>query len=467
MFNFTGNYTDKYQLTMAQIYFLKGVKEPALFDYFFRKLPFNGGYAVFAGLNDLLEILENFHFKKEEIDFLKEQGFDANFLAYLKDFRFKGNIFSCQEGEIVFPVCPILTVEASIIEAQIIETILLNTLNFQTLIATKARRMRYVAGKRQLIEFGLRRAQGPGGLYASRAAIIGGFNATSNVYAGQRYKLPIAGTMAHSFIQRYDDELEAFRDFSNFWPEDCILLVDTYNTLESGLPKAIAVGKEMQRRGQPLKGIRLDSGDLAYLAKAAREMLDEAGLHQVQIIASNQLDEYVIKSLIDQEAPIDAFGVGTNLVVGHPDAALDGVYKLAFANGKPRIKLSENISKITLPDKKQVLRIVNEEEIFYGADAVVIESEKDVTLMHHPFDVSRKLSLQNYKKEPLLRKVMENGKSLQQAITLSSIVQYSQERFNQLPEEYKRFDNPHIYKVGLSSALRDERDALIKKYKIL
>lgn len=327
--------------------------------------------------------------------------------------------------------------------------------------------MRYVAGKRQLIEFGLRRAQGPGGLYASRAAIIGGFNATSNVYAGQRYKLPIAGTMAHSFIQRYDDELEAFRDFSNFWPEDCILLVDTYNTLESGLPKAIAVGKEMQRRGQPLKGIRLDSGDLAYLAKAAREMLDEAGLHQVQIIASNQLDEYVIKSLIDQEAPIDAFGVGTNLVVGHPDAALDGVYKLAFANGKPRIKLSENISKITLPDKKQVLRIVNEEEIFYGADAVVIESEKDVTLMHHPFDVSRKLSLQNYKKEPLLRKVMENGKSLQQAITLSSIVQYSQERFNQLPEEYKRFDNPHIYKVGLSSALRDERDALIKKYKIL
>ncbi|KTD08137.1 nicotinate phosphoribosyltransferase [Legionella jamestowniensis] len=467
MFNFTGNYTDKYQLTMAQIYFLKGVKEPALFDYFFRKLPFNGGYAVFAGLNDLLEILENFHFKKEEIDFLKEQGFDANFLAYLKDFRFKGNIFSCQEGEIVFPVCPILTVEASIIEAQIIETILLNTLNFQTLIATKARRMRYVAGKRQLIEFGLRRAQGPGGLYASRAAIIGGFNATSNVYAGQRYKLPIAGTMAHSFIQRYDDELEAFRDFSNLWPEDCILLVDTYNTLESGLPKAIAVGKEMQRRGQPLKGIRLDSGDLAYLAKAAREMLDEAGLHQVQIIASNQLDEYVIKSLIDQEAPIDAFGVGTNLVVGHPDAALDGVYKLAFANGKPRIKLSENISKITLPDKKQVLRIVNEEEIFYGADAVVIESEKDVTLMHHPFDVSRKLSLQNYKKEPLLRKVMENGKSLQQAITLSSIVQYSQERFNQLPEEYKRFDNPHIYKVGLSSALRDERDALIKKYKIL
>ncbi|ASQ45950.1 nicotinate phosphoribosyltransferase [Legionella clemsonensis] len=467
MFNLTGNYTDKYQLTMAQVYFLKGSKEQAVFDYFFRKLPFNGGYAVFAGLHDLLSLLENFCFKREEIDYLKEQGFDAGFLAYLKNFRFKGNIYSCWEGEIVFPVCPIVTIEASIIEAQIVETVLLNLLNFQTLIATKASRMRYIAGKRKLIEFGLRRAQGTGGLYASRAAIIGGFNATSNVYAGQSYKLPISGTMAHSFVQHYDNELEAFRDFATFWPEDCVLLVDTYNTLESGLPNAITVGKEMQARGQQLKGIRLDSGDLAYLAKVAREMLDEAGLHQVQIIASNQLDEYVIKSLIDQGAPIDAFGVGTNLAVGHPDAALDGVYKLAFANHKPRIKLSENINKITLPNKKQVLRILDEEEAFFGADAIVIEGEKNITRMHHPFDVSRSLNLQNFKKQPLLQKVMENGKSLVATTALSNIAQYSQERFSQLPEEYKRFDNPHIYKVGLSSQLRDERNALIEKYKRL
>lgn len=467
MFNFTGNYTDKYQLTMAQVYFLKGLKDDAIFDYFFRKLPFKGGYAVFAGLKDFLEILENFSFTKDDVEYLSEQGFHPQFLNYLKNFRFKGNIYSCQEGEIVFPLCPIVRVEASIIEAQIIETVLLNIINFQSLIATKANRMRQVAGERKLLEFGLRRAQGPGGFYASRAAMVGGFNATSNVYAGQKYGLPISGTMAHSFIQQYNDELSAFRDFANYWPNDCILLVDTYNSLKSGLPNAITVGKEMKERGQQLKGIRLDSGDLAYLAKMSRQMLDSAGLHQVQIIVSNQLDEYVIKSLIDQEAPIDAFGVGTNLAVGHPDAALDGVYKLAFSNNKARIKLSENISKITLPGKKQVYRLLDQRRNFMGADVIALNDEKAIPKMHHPLDISKSLSIQDIEKQPLLQKVMEKGKSLLGSIALSNIAQYRQERFNQLSEEYKRFDNPHIYKVGLSSALRDERDALIKQFKDL
>ncbi|WED44232.1 nicotinate phosphoribosyltransferase [Legionella cardiaca] len=466
MFSFTGTYTDKYQLTMAQVYFLKGAQEQiAIFDYFFRKLPFKGGYAVFAGLSDLLDILENYHFTQEDIDFLREQDFHPQFLDYLQDFRFKGTLYSCREGEVIFPTCPVLTVEANIIEAQVIETILLNILNFQTLIATKANRMRQVAGERGLLDFGLRRAQGPGGYYASRAAIIGGFNATSNVCAGRDYHIPTSGTMAHSFIQSYDNELDAFRDFVNIWPDNSVLLVDTYNTLESGLPNAIIVGKELEAKGYQLKGVRLDSGDLAYLAKIARQMLDEAGMNDVQIVASNQLDEYVIKSLIDQGAPIDVFGVGTNLVVGNPDGALDGVYKLAFANQKSRIKLSENISKITLPDKKQVYRVFDKHEMFLGADIIAVDSENEVELMHHPFEVSRSLSLEGYKKAPLLQKVMNNGQSLLPESSLSEIAEYCQYRVNQLPEEYKRFNNPHLYKVGLSTKLRDERDKLMQEHK--
>lgn len=466
MFNFTGAYTDKYQLTMAQVYFLKGVTDQvAIFDYFFRKLPFDGGYAVFSGLADLLSILKHYRFEKADIDFLRGQGFQAQFLEYLKDFRFKGTIYSCREGEIIFPNCPILTVKASIIEAQIIETILLNTLNFQTLIATKACRMRQVAGNRGLIDFGLRRAQGPGGFYASRAAMVGGFNATSNVSAGQHYNIPISGTMAHSFIQSYNDELSAFRDFADYWPENCVLLVDTYNTLESGLPNAITVGKELEAKGYRLKGIRLDSGDLAYLAKMARQRLNDAGMNYVQIVVSNQLDEYLIKSLIEQNAPIDVFGVGTNLAVGHPDGALDGVYKLAFANEKPRIKLSENISKITLPDKKQVYRAFDKNGMFLGADLIALEHEKDLEQMHHPFETSRSFSLKNYKMEPLLEKIMVKGEPRQSISELSQINSYREQRFSLLPAEYKRFNNPHHYKVGLSDQLRDERNKLMQEHK--
>jgi nicotinate phosphoribosyltransferase len=465
MINYTGTYTDQYELTMAQVYFQKGRTERAIFDYFFRKLPFDGGYAVFAGLEDLLEALENLHFDEKDISYLSEIGFKPDFVNYLKDFQFRGDIFSSREGDLVFPTRPVLRVEANLIEAQLIETLLLNILNFQTLIATKASRMRIVAGDRKLIDFGLRRAQGPGGYCASRAAIIGGFDATSNVRASRDYDIPISGTMAHSFIQSYDDELNAFRDFAEGHPNNCVLLVDTYDTLNSGIPNAIIVGKEMEMRGQSLKAIRLDSGDLAYLARRSRKMLDNAGLKDVKIAVSNQLDEYVIKSLLEQEAPIDIFGVGTSLVIGWPDAALDGVYKLALLDGKPRIKLSENLGKITLPHKKQVFRISDNNGNWIGADAIALEEEPDFNKITHPFDVLKSLSVKNSQKEPLLLKVMENGKRLEQPRSLKDIADYSNKRLKQLSPEYKRFNNPHIYKVGISDALMKERDTLIETLK--
>ncbi len=451
---------------MAQAYFLKGQRDhSAIFDYFFRKLPFGGGYAIFAGLDTLLEILENLRFDKTDLDYLESQGFNDEFLNYLKNFQFKGSIYSCNEGEVIFPTSPILTVEANIIEAQLIETLVLNVLNFQTLIATKASRIREVSGDRKLIEFGLRRAQGPAGYYASRAAIIGGFDATSNVRAGRDFDIPILGTMAHSFVQSFDDELSAFRVFAESWPQHCVLLVDTYNTLASGVPNAITVGQEMKKQGHQLKGIRIDSGDLAYLSKKARLLLDKAGLNEVEISVSNQLDEYVIKSLLEQDSPIDSFGVGTNLSTGVPDAALDGIYKLAYANNKPRIKISDSFKKITLPYKKQVYRILENGGQFWGADAITLAEEQEIEKMYHPFELSKSISLAHHKKEKLLHQVMAEGKILAPAKTLTELSQYRQQRLGCLPIEYKRIINPHIYKVGLSEKLYSQRALLIEEHK--
>jgi len=466
MFNYTATYTDKYQLTMSQVYFLKGQKETrAVFDYFFRNLPFEGGYAIFAGLEDLLNALAVLRFDKQDIDFLKELGYHPDFISYLEKFRFTGNVFSSTEGDLVFPVRPVLQIEANIIEAQIIETLILNILNFQTLVATKASRMRQAAEGRVLIDFGLRRAQGPGGYYASRAAFVGGFDGTSNVLAGRDYEIPVSGTMAHSFIESYDDELSAFIHFAEVQPKDCVLVIDTYDTLKSGLPNAVTVAKKMEEKGQRLNGIRLDSGDLAYLAKECRKKLDNEGLSYVKIAVSNQLDEYIIKSLLDQQAPIDIFGVGTSLVTGQPDGALDGVYKLSYANGKPRIKLSENVSKITLPHQKQVFRILDNDAKFIGADAVTMSDEQDVNIMHHPMYSLKSLYVANNIKEPLLQKVIGNGLRLNTPLPLTEIAEYSRRRLEKLPEEYKRFDNPHIYKVGISEKLQTERDRLINEFK--
>ena len=465
-FSITATYTDLYELTMGQVYYLKGfAKKHAVFDYFFRKIPFNGGYVISAGLGDVLPLIEDLHFSKSDLDYLLSIGFDPRFIEYLTDFRFKGTISSVKEGEVIFPNEPVMRVEGNIIEAQIIETLLLNLLNFQSLVATKAARIRSVAGNKILSDFGLRRAQGLGGYHATRASIVGGFQSTSNVKAALDFDIQSAGTMAHSFVQSYDDELTAFRDFAEKRPSRCVLLVDTYHTLQSGVPNAITVGKEMAARGEKLHGIRLDSGDLAYLSRRARKMLNDAGLDYVTITASNQLDEYVIKSLQDQGAPIDVFGVGTSLVTCPPDAALDGVYKLAFADGKPRIKLSENLAKLTLPDRKQVYRLINADGNFYGADLVALDHETEIDIMHHPADTDKSLSVKGMTREPLLHQTMRNGKISQALPSLPDIAAYCRERLGRLAAEHKRFDNPHIYKVGISTGLRDLRNELKQQHK--
>jgi nicotinate phosphoribosyltransferase len=465
-FDITATYTDLYQISMGQVYFLNGHHQhEAVFDYFFRRLPFGGGYAIFAGLHDLLELLEGLHFSGEDLEHLKKIGFREEYIRHLKDFRFRGTVYASMEGDLVFPTRPVIRVEGNMLETQLIETLLLNLINFQTLIATKASRMRLVAGEKTLAEFGLRRSQGFGGYHASRAAIIGGFNSTSNVKAAFDFGVPASGTMAHSFIQHSDDELSAFRIFAEGRPERCVLLVDTYDTLQSGIPNAITVAKEMEQKGQRLEGIRLDSGDLAYLSKRARILLDNAGLHYVKIVASNQLDEYVIKSLFEQGAPIDVFGVGTSLVTGHPDAALDGVYKLSFARNKPRIKLSESLKKTTLPHKKQVFRVFDSSGHFMGADAITLHDEERIDIMHHPFEPDKSVSFAGLKQEPLLHKVMDQGRITIDKKPLTSIAEYSMGRLALLPEEYKRFQNPHTYKIGVSQKLKELRDQLKSEHR--
>ena len=464
--DFTATYTDQYQITMSQVYFHRGMKdETAIFDYFFRKTPFKGGFVVFAGLEDFLETVQNLRFDEKDLDLLRREGMDDEFLDYLENFRFSGTIRSAREGDLIFPNRPVVSVEAPIIEAQLLETLLLNTLNYQSLIATKAARMKLSAGDRKLVDFGLRRAPGLGGYSASRAAVIGGFDATSNVRSGRDYDIPISGTMAHSFVQRYDDELSAFRDFAAIRPKDCVLLVDTYDTIKSGVPNAIKVGREMKENGHKMKGIRLDSGDLAWLAKKSREMLDEAGLDYVKIAASNQLDEQVIKSLLEQGAPIDLFGVGTRLVTGRPDAALDGVYKLSYANGEPRLKLSETVDKINLPGRKQVYRMLNDDGSLFGAEAVTLHEENAPDHMYHPSEPGASLNLEHLEKEPLLGEVMKDGKRLTPPKSLQEIREFSQAQLAKLPSEYKRFENPHMYKVGLSKRLKEERDKLIERHR--
>jgi len=458
-------YTDFYQLTMSQVHFLKNRQdETVVFDYFFRRLPFAGGYAILAGVETLLDLLEELAFSEEDLAFLKDQGFDPRFIEYLKSLHFTGTIRGLKEGDLIFPNVPILQIEANIIEAQIIETVLLNILNFQSLIATKASRMRQVAKDKTLIDFGMRRAQGPGSYYASRAANIGGFDATSHVRAAIDFGIPVSGTMAHAFIQSYDSELNAFQDYADGQKDKCVLLVDTYDTLASGVPNAITVGKRLEAEGHKLLAIRLDSGDLAYLAKESRAQLDRAGLHYVKIAASNQLDEYVIKSLQEQGAPIDIYGVGTRLVTGMPDGALDGVYKLAWANGKPRIKLSENPIKTTLPGRKNVLRVLRQDGQLEGADVINLNNANLPERMYHPHDRYKSKALEKYQLKPMLNNLMVNGRRQEARRSLAEIANFSKEQLKTLPEEYKRFENPHLYKIGISAELRDARNALIEKY---
>lgn len=463
--NIGAGFTDYYQVTMGQAYYMSGDrKTKACFDYFFRKIPFEGGYVIFSGLQNLLDVLQDFSFTSDEIDYFRKEGLDDEYLSYLENFSFNGTIISVREGDIVFPTTPVVRVEANIIEAQMLETLLLNYLNFHSLIATKASRISMIAGDRKLTDFGLRRAQGLGAYHASFASIIGGFDSTSNVKASVDFELSISGTMAHSFVQNQDDELTAFRKYAEAHPDKCVLLVDTYDTLKSGIPNAIKIAEELKEKGHSLTAIRLDSGDLAYQAKESRKMLDDAGFKEVKIVASNQLDEHVIKSLIDQNAPIDFFGVGTKLITAEPDGALDGVYKLSESDGNPRMKLSENLAKMTLPGKKDLYRLLDDKGDFYGGDLICRHGE-DPDKMYHPLDKSKNMDISDFDKENLHHKVMENGNITLKKKNVNEIAGFSKQRLEKLPDEYKRFNNPHVYKVGISPQLMNLRDDLRQKFK--
>lgn len=458
-----GLFTDFYELTMAQGYFLHGRAEKhASFDYFFRHAPFGGSYAVFAGLGDFLAATEQLSFGADDIDYLRSLGLDPRFLEYLAGFRFTGHIWAVREGEIVFPGEPVLRVEAPIIEGQILETLLLNLINFQTLIATKTSRCVEAAQGRQIIEFGLRRAQGLGGMQATRASAIGGATATSNVYGAFEYGLAPSGTQAHSWIQSFEDELAAFRAYAEAFPARCILLLDTYNTMESGLPNALTVATELERRGHRLAGVRLDSGDLALLSKQVRRRLDEAGLHYVKIVASNQLDEHVIRSLLAQDARIDMFGVGTSLVTGAPDGALDGVYKLGSFNGLPSMKVSEKLSKSTLPGKKKILRF-SDEQGMWNADAILLEEEERADWMHDPFSSNKNSLLRGLPAEPLLTETMANGKVLPGERRATEAAAYLRERLQRFDLDFRKWHKPATFPVGISPRLMQLRDRLLSQ----
>ncbi len=461
--NYPAIYTDFYELTMAQGYFLSGKhNQQATFDYFFRKCPFEGGYVVFAGLSDFLQLLKDFRFSKKEITYLKEQGFKDSFLKFLSDFEFTGTIYSAKEGEIIFPNEPILRVEGNILEAQIIETLLLNIVNYESLIATKAARIREVAGDKVVLDFGLRRAQGLGGIHGSKAAVIGGLNGTSNVYSGLLFGLDVSGTMAHSWVQSFEDELTAFRTYAEHYPDSTVLLVDTYDTLNSGIPNAIKVAKELEAKGHQLKAVRLDSGDLAYFSKKARKQLDKAGLDYVKIAASNQLDEFLIRSLNEQKAPIDLFGVGTKLITAYDHPALDGVYKLSSVAGKPTLKISENIEKITLPASKKVVRYLNNDGTF-NCDRILLSSEESAETIQHPHFPTKTTPTQEFESIELLSKVVDKGILKIKTPSAQESAAYAKAQLQKLSAEHRRFDNPHVYKVGISKKLGDLRDQLIKE----
>ncbi len=462
--------TDLYELTMTQGYFLENKDTPVVFEMFFRRPPFNGGYSVFAGLEELLVRLVHLRFREEDIVYLRSLGiFKDEFLSFLRQYQFSGDLYSMDEGSIVFPGEPILQVHTTMIEAQLIESLLLNQVNFQTLIATKAARIYNASGEGKILEFGLRRAQGiNGALSASRAAYIGGCSATSNTLAGLKYGIPVSGTMAHSWVMAFDSELEAFRAYAEIYPDKTVLLLDTYDTLGSGIRNAITVGKELKKKGKSL-GVRLDSGDLQYLSIKVREKLDEAGLKDAYICASNDLTEEIIWQLRSNSAPVDIWGIGTQLVTGGPDASLTGVYKMTarqVGNSlKPVIKLSNNPEKITNPGVKQVYRFRDVQGVFLG-DLICLEDEDiggghAVNFNHPMFRNSYSLLKQYDSYEPLLKKRISGGRLKSTPPPLEEIRSKVIEGMHRLDDSHKRLLNPHIYKVSISNNLRDLKFSLV------
>ncbi len=461
--------TDYYQLTMMNGYFRTGIAEQkATFDLFFRpKGQIN--YAVAAGLQQAVEYIENLHFDDDDIQYLRDKGiFDEGFLQYLKGFKFTGDIYSVREGEIVFPMEPIMIVRAPLIQAQLIETALLNIVNHQTLIATKASRVVTAAGEGRVSEFGLRRAQGPdAGIYGSRASIIGGAASTSNVLAAQMFGAAPKGTHSHSWVLSYPTELDAFNAFADIYPDACLLLVDTYDTLKSGMPNAIKVFKRLRSEGHEPLGIRLDSGDLAYLSKEARRMLDEAGFTKAQIFVTNDIDENLVNDLKQQGAKIDQYGVGTKLITSDGMPSLGGVYKLAEIEkdgvAVPRIKKSNSIEKITNPGFKTVYRIYEKRNGKAFADLIALKSEKltkPLTLTHET-ERWKKMVMEDYEAKELLVKIYDGGKLVYDCPTLQQCSDYRREELGKFWDEYKRLANPHIYKVDLSDGLYELKHQML------
>lgn len=462
--------TDFYQLTMMNGYLKSGVaEETAVFDLFFRQKG-QLTYAISAGLQQAIEYIQNLHFDKEDIEYLRAQKvFSEEFLEYLSSFKFTGDIYAVKEGEPVFPMEPILVVKAPLIQAQFIETALLNIINHQTLIATKASRINHVAGEGKVIEFGLRRAQGPdAGIYGSRASIIGGCGSTSNVLSAQMFDIPARGTHAHSWVLSFPTEIDAFRAFAEIYPDSCLLLVDTYDTIKSGVPNAITVFKELREKGHKPVGIRLDSGDLAYLSKKARKMLDDAGFEDAIIFVSNDIDEYLISSLNAQGAKIDKYGIGTKLITSEDMPSLGGVYKLAQIerNGEsiPRIKLSNSIEKITNPGFKTVYRIYDKETKKAIADMIALVGEeipKPLTLTHET-ERWKQITLEDYEIKELLVPIFKNGELVYDIPSLKESAEYCKQSLALFEEENKRITNPHIHKVDLSEGLYALKQSMLK-----
>ena len=465
---------DFYELTMGNGYFQNGYKDRiTYFDVFFRRVPDGGGFAIAAGLEQLIDYIENLHFSKEDIDYLRGRKlFSEEFLQYLADFRFTGDIYAVPEGTPVFPREPLVVVRAPAIEAQLIETFTLLTINHQSLIATKANRIVRAAKGRTVLEFGSRRAQGAdAAIVGARAAYIGGCNGTACTISDQLYGVPAGGTMAHAWVQMFDTEYEAFKTYCQIYPTNATLLVDTYNTLKSGVPNAIRAFNEVPKPlGIKKCGIRLDSGDIAYLSQQARKMLDEAGWESCQISASNSLDEYLIRDLMMQDAKIDMFGVGERLITARSESVFGGVYKLVAVENddgtiKPKIKVSENVEKITIPHFKKVYRFFGNDTGKAIADYITLHDEtvddsRDLEIFD-PHATWKKKVVYDFNAQELLVPIFKNGKRVYTCPTLQEVQKYCQEQVDKLWDEVKRFDNPHSYYVDLSDKLWNIQNDLL------
>lgn len=459
-------HTDLYQINMVETYWRDGIhNKRAVFELFFRKLPFGNGYAVFAGLEKVIQFIQGFRFTEDDIEYLKnEVGYDEDFLAYLRDLRFTGTIRSMREGELVFGNQPILSVDAPLAEAQLMETALLNIINYQTLIATKASRIKQVVGNEVAMEFGSRRAQEmDAAIWGTRAAYLAGFEATSNVRAGKMFGIPVSGTHAHSMVQAYKDEYTAFIKYAETH-KDCVFLVDTYDTLRLGVPNAIKVAKEMGERINFI-GIRLDSGDLAYLSKEARRMLDEAGFKDAKVFASSDLDEYTILHLKAQGAKIDSWGIGTKLITAYDQAALGAVYKIVSiedenGNMEDTIKISSNPVKVTTPGLKRIYRIINNTNHHAEGDYIALAEEKlpeKRLRMFHPTHTYINKEVTNFTAKELHEEIFRKGDLVYEIPCLEESRDYLKQNLNALWDEYKRTMNPEEYPVDLSQKCWDNK----------